>query len=53
MRLHLGRSSGWPEVLAPAFPSCFAAERRTLMQLMLKVVSLFGTIVLTLRWKRH
>jgi hypothetical protein len=45
------RLSDRPGFVPPAFQSCFPQEV-ILMHLVLKVVSLFGTIVLKLRWSK-
>jgi|GEM_PF-3559210 len=48
----VGRLSDRPELATPAFQSCLAQEV-ILMHLWVKVVSIFGTIVLKFRWKRR
>jgi len=48
----VGRLSDRPELTAPAFQSCLPQEVM-LMHLWVKVVSIFGTIVLKFRWKRR
>jgi hypothetical protein len=52
VRLRHGRLSDRPGLTAPAFQSCLPQEVM-FMHLWVKVVSLFGTIVLKLRWKRR
>lgn len=51
-RSHYERLSDRPEFTAPAFQSCLP-EEVILMHLWVKVVSILGTIVLKLRWKRR
>jgi hypothetical protein len=50
--LRSGRLSDWPEIASPAFQFMLCPQGVIFMRLVLKVVSILGTIVLKLSWTK-